>query len=80
MVNEFEQKVTKVYWSYRWMLGDNPKVFFSNPKVSMNAIFTLCELESIVERSDRDNNFIPVPRHVLESALKSFEQIDVLAA
>ncbi len=62
------------------MLGDRPKVFFSNPRVSMNVIYTLDELQSVVERTDTENNFIPVPRHVLESALKSIQQKDVLAA
>ncbi len=80
MVDEFDKKVTKVYWSYRWILGDRPKVFFSNPKVSMNVIFTLDELERVVERTDKENNFIPVPRHVYESALKSIKDRNNLAA
>lgn len=80
MVKDFENKVTKVYWSYRWTLGECPKVFFSNPKVSMNVIYTLDELENVVERTDKENSFIPVPRHVLECALQSVKDNVDLAA
>lgn len=74
MINQFKQQVTNVYWSYRWTLGAHPTVFFANPKVKTNVIYTLDELQSIVARSDRENSFIPVPRHVLDSALKSISQ------
>ena len=69
MVNDFRRRATDVFWSYRWTLGDNPVVFFGNPKVSTNVIYTLPELRRIVKRSDEENSFIPVPRKVLESAL-----------
>ncbi len=80
MVTEFKKRATDVYWSYRWTFGDNPVAFFGNPKVSTNVIYKLDELRAILERSDRDNQFIPVPRNVLQSALDVFDKELTLVA
>ncbi len=80
MTNTFKQCATNVYWSYRWTLGDHPTVFFSNPRIKTNVIYTMDELKSVLERSDKENDFIPVPRHVLLSALKSIDTEKALAA
>lgn len=69
MVQDFKRRATNIFWSYRWTFGDNPVVFFGNPKVSTNVIYTLDELREILGRSDQNNAFIPVPRKVLQSAL-----------
>lgn len=73
MIKEFERRSTDIFWSYRWTLGARPLVFFGNPKVSTNVIYTLDELKRILSRSDQDNAFIPVPRKVMQSALDSLE-------
>ncbi len=80
MTKDFNRRVTNVYWSYRWTFGANPTVFFANPKVMTNVIYTLSELQNIVERSDSDNSFIPVPKQVLRSALSAIRFENTLAA
>ncbi|MGH1404449.1 MAG: hypothetical protein ACRBDL_09410 [Alphaproteobacteria bacterium] len=80
MVTEFKKRGTNVFWSYRWTFGDNPVVFFGNPQVKTNVIYTLEELRVILERSDQENQFIPVPRNVMKSALDVFDKELTLVA
>jgi len=73
MMSQYKKGATGSSWSYRWNLGDNPVVLFSNPKVKTNVIYTLDELQSVVKRTDSENSFIPLPRRVMEGALSDVE-------
>ena len=80
MTEDFKRRATNVYWSYRWNNTNNPVVFFCNPKVNTNVIYTLDELKNILSRSDKENVFIPIPRKVLQSALDAYGVKLTLAA
>ncbi len=69
MIMQYRQNASDVFWSYRWSLGSKPKVHFANPKAKTDAIYCLEQLQSILRCSDEENSFIPVPRHIMESAL-----------
>lgn len=73
MIKQYRENAADTSWSYRWTLGDRPVVLFGNPKVKTNVIYTLDELQSVVKRTDEENNFIPVPRRVMEGALSVIE-------
>mgnify|MGYP003663783300 CR=1 FL=1 len=80
MTKDFTTRATNIYWSYRWNRTDNPVVFFCNPKVNTNVIYTLEELQNIVSRSDKENTFIPIPRNVMQNALDAYDVKLTLAA
>ncbi len=80
MVTEFKKRGTNVFWSYRWTFGDSPVVFFGNPQVKTNVIYTLEELRTVLGRSDQENQFVPVPRNVMQSALDVFDKELTLVA
>ena len=80
MTENFKQHATHIYWSYRWNRTENPVVFFCNPKVRTNVIYTLDELTNILSRSDKENMFIPIPRKVLQNALDAYDTELSLAA
>lgn len=80
MIENFQKRTAQNYWSYRWTMGENPFVFFGNPQARTNIIYTQQELKSILARSQQENLFIPVPRHILQNALDAVEGELTLAA
>ncbi len=71
MIKNFTTRPASEFWVFEWSGDDTPVVFFSNPKVSTNVIYTITELEKVLSRSDKENSFIPVPRKVLQRAWNS---------
>lgn len=71
MIENFTTRPACEFWVFEWSGDDVPVVFFSNPKVSTNVIYTITELEKVLLRSDKENSFIPVPRKVLQRAWDS---------
>ncbi len=80
MVGEFRLRSTGDFWSFHIDLKKNPTIFFSNKKINTNVIYTVEELSSILERSDTENSFIPVPRKVMQNSLDEYYTIRKLAA
>jgi len=68
MTDNFTTRPASEFWVFEWSVADIPVVFFSNPKVSTNVIYTANELEKVLSRSDKENSFIPVPRKVMQRA------------
>jgi len=68
MIDNFTTRPASEFWVFEWSASDIPVVFFSNPKVSTNVIYTVNELEKVLSRSDKENSFIPVPRKVMQRA------------
>lgn len=80
MVQEFKRRSTNVYWTYRCEYRDVPMVFFHNPQIKTNVIYTLDELERVLGRSDQENLFIPISRAVLQEAHDALECSLAIAA
>lgn len=62
-----------VLWNFSWDLEDRPVVIFQNPKLCSKVKYSAKELRNVLERTDEENDFIPVPRNVLQSALSVWE-------
>ena len=73
MGSEFKMRSTDNFWSFRVDIGVNSTVFFGNPKVNTNVIYKIEELKSILDRSDAENAFIPMPRSVMQKALNEYD-------
>ncbi|MBI1300358.1 MAG: hypothetical protein GC137_01740 [Alphaproteobacteria bacterium] len=58
-------------WSYRLRLGEKPVIHFENTTSRTNVIYRRDQLECILENTDEENCFIPVPRHIMVSALNA---------
>lgn len=80
MLNDYRTTPVNEFWTFEWNEAANPVVFFSNAKVNTNVIYTLCELQKVVSRSDKENLFIPVPREVLQNALETHDRSEAIAA
>ncbi len=80
MIREFKMRSTDNFWNFRLDLEKNPTIFFANPKVSTNVIYTTEELASILERTDAENAFIPVPRQIMQAALNEYNAVLSIAA
>lgn len=80
MVREFLKRSESVTWHFLWTFGDKPVVKFTNEKARTSVIYTADELKNILERSDDENSFIPVPREVLERAYKVVDKDSKKAA
>ncbi|MFP4098110.1 MAG: hypothetical protein ACLFP8_00085 [Alphaproteobacteria bacterium] len=68
MNNKYQKRISNMYWTYHWTYGDQPLVRFTNPKACTNVIYTIEELKFILDSSDKENSFIPVPRSVMQGA------------
>lgn len=73
MTKDFKERVTDLDWSFRWSFGEAPVVRFKNPKAYTSVVYTMNELKRILDRTDRENDFIPVPRSVMQGALDAMK-------
>ncbi len=73
MNNECKQRGEDVLWSYHWDLENKPVVLFKNVKLCSQVKYCVDELSNVLSRSDAENDFVPVPRHVLQSAMSVLE-------
>ncbi len=64
--------VKDALWNFDWDLADMPFVRFTNPKSRCVVKYDLVQLQSILDDTNMDYGFIPVPKYVLESALEGY--------
>ena len=73
MIRDSKEDATNLNWSFRWSFGETPVVRFKNPKAYTSVIYTVNELKTILDRTDRENDFIPVPRSIMQGALDTMK-------
>ncbi|MCK5375130.1 MAG: hypothetical protein KAJ40_07590 [Alphaproteobacteria bacterium] len=78
MKRKFLMRASCLLWTYSCTNGDNPIICFSNPKVSINVIYTLDDIAEMLARGDDQNGYTHIPYYVPYSVMK--EAYDVMTA
>jgi hypothetical protein len=82
MKKEFYMRANNFFWTFRWTYGANSFVCFSNPKVFINVIYSIEELEALIAQGVAKLHDISIPKRVLHAAYseKDMQSFAAMAA
>ncbi|MGH1377695.1 MAG: hypothetical protein ACRBB3_02630 [Alphaproteobacteria bacterium] len=80
MIEDYRKSAANTQWTYRWNISDNPVVMFANSRVSANIIFSIDELRSTIESTERQVGFASVPKQTMINALLEVDEYLAVAA
>ncbi len=80
MIEDYRKSAANTQWTYRWNINENPVVMFANSRVSANIIFSIDELRSAIESTERQIGFAAVPKQTMINALLEVDEYLAVAA
>ncbi len=80
MIEDYRKSAANTQWTYRWNINENPVVMFANSRVSANIIFSIDELRSAIESTERQIGFASVPKQTMINALLEVDEYLAVAA